>query len=75
MPRYASLNIDSFGIVLIKIMAGGFSVICSDLYGSNSTFNKDCGIIVSKGKVTMLIYMLKNSRIMRDKVRKYNENN
>lgn len=74
-----SLDIDSFGIVLIEAMACGCPVICSDLPGPSSIVNKDCGIIVPKGKVEMLrqaiIYMLKNSKNMREKARKYVENN
>jgi len=74
-----SLDIDSFGIVLIEAMACGCPVICSDLPGPSSIVNKDCGIIVPKGNVEMLrqaiIYMLKNSKNMREKARKYVENN
>lgn len=74
-----SLDIDSFGIVLIEAMACGCPVICSDLPGPSSIVNKDCGIIVPKGNVEMLrqaiIYMLKNSKNMREKARKHIENN
>jgi len=79
LSRYASLDIDSFGIVLIEAMACRCPVICSDLPGPSSIVNKNCGIIVSKGNVEILrqaiIYMLKNSKNMREKARKYIENN
>jgi glycosyltransferase involved in cell wall biosynthesis len=79
LSRYGSLNIDSFGIVLIEAMACGCPVIRSDLPGPSSIVNKDCGIIVPKGNVEILrqaiIYMLKNSKNMREKARKYIENN
>jgi len=69
LSRYASLDIDSFGIVLIEVMACGCPVICSDLPRPSSIVNKDCGIIVPKGNVEMLrqaiSYMLKKSKNMR----------
>lgn len=79
MPRYANLNADSYGIVLVKATACGCPVICADLPGPSSIVNKDCGIIVPKGNVEILrqaiIYILKNSKNMREKARKYIENN
>jgi len=60
-------------------MECGCPVICSNLPGPSSIVNKDRGIIVPKGNVEMLrqaiIYMLKNSKNMREKARKYLENN
>jgi glycosyltransferase involved in cell wall biosynthesis len=60
-------------------MLCGCPVICSDFPGSSSIVNKDCGIIVPKGKAEMLsqaiIYMLKNSKNMREKAIIYIENN
>ncbi|GAI68667.1 unnamed protein product [marine sediment metagenome] len=54
MSRYASLNIDSLGIVLIEAMACGCPVICSDLPGFGSIVNKDCGIIAPKGNIKLV---------------------
>jgi spore coat protein SA len=70
-----SLDIDSFGNVLIEAMACGCPVICSDLPGPSSIINKECGMIVPKGDVEKLsqaiIYMLENGEKMREKARKY----
>lgn len=74
-----SLDIDSFGIVLLEAMACGCPVICSDLPGPSSIVNKNCGIVVPKGDAKKLggtiIYMLRNSKKVRNKARKYVENN
>ncbi len=46
-----SLDIDSFGFVLIEAMACGCPVITSDLPGPVSIVNKNVGLIVEKGNV------------------------
>lgn len=63
----------------MEAMACGCPVICFDLRGPSSIINKDCGIIVPKGNVEMLrqaiIFILKNNKNVREKARKYIENN
>jgi glycosyltransferase involved in cell wall biosynthesis len=74
-----SLDIDSFGIVLLEAMACGCPVIVSDLPGPSSLVKKDCGLIVPKGNEIKLaeaiIQTLKKNGRMRNNARKYVEDN
>ena len=73
-----SLDIDSFGFVLIEAMACGCPVISSDLPGPSSIVNKKVGLVVKKGNVeetAKAIMNLLDKRELRNNCRRYVEDN
>jgi len=74
-----SLDLDSFGFVLIESMACGCPVISSDLPGPSSIVNKNVGLVVPRGNTEELskaiVYMLKKGEKFRKNCREYAENN
>jgi glycosyltransferase involved in cell wall biosynthesis len=74
-----SLDIDSFGFVLIEAMACGCPVITSDLSGPASIVNKNVGLVVPRGNINetakAIISLLNKGKDMRKNCRKYAEEN